>query len=376
MKMLDYVVMANSRLRENLARAVELTDPLVKAFTASASAAVRIVASGSSRHSADCARDYMQDILGMQVAVVTPEAFIDREHVFPRDAFTMVISQSGFSTNSIAALDFIRGGGCGEGVQSVAITGNPSAPIRDHADVVVDYGVGVESVDFVTMGVQTLVEFLMLFALYASHVIGRISGGRVDRELRCFESAFDAHAAALRACEEWMDEEKLTLSRRVPACVVGNGPNYGVAEEGALKLNECIKIAAMHSEGEEFVHGPQMQLTPDSLLFMLDDPRGSERLANLHAQFRTVTKGAFFITAHPRGIEGELAIPAPTNPLMCAIPNLVAFQYLAAQKTEELERWEMHPYVRALRDTIGTKADGYEDSIHALEERAKDQYGQ
>ena len=61
---------------------------------------------------------------------------------------------------------------------------------------------------------------------------------------------------------------------------------------------------------------------------------------------------------------------------MCAIPNLVAFQYLAAQKTEELERWEMHPYVRALRDTIGTKADGYEDSIHALEERAKDQYGQ
>lgn len=260
----------------------------------------------------------------------------------------MVISQSGFSTNSIAALDFIRGGGCGEGVQSVAITGNPSAPIRNHADVVVDYGVGVESVDFVTMGVQTLVEFLMLFALYASHAIGRISGERVDRELRCFESAFDAHAAALRACEEWMDEEKLTLSRRVPACVVGNGPNYGVAEEGALKLNECIKIAAMHSEGEEFVHGPQMQLTPDSLLFMLDDPRGSERLANLHAQFRTVTKGAFFITAHPRGIEGELAIPVPTNPLMCAIPNLVAFQYLAAQKTEELERWEMHPYVRAL----------------------------
>lgn len=42
MKMLDYVVMANSRLRENLARAVELTDPLVKAFTASASATVRI----------------------------------------------------------------------------------------------------------------------------------------------------------------------------------------------------------------------------------------------------------------------------------------------------------------------------------------------
>lgn len=375
MKMLDYVVMANSRLRENLERAVELTDPLVKAFASSSYDAVRIVASGSSRHSADCARDYMRETLGMQVVVVTPETFIEREHSFPRNAFTVVISQSGFSTNSIAALDFIREGGCGESVGAIAITGNPSAPIRDHADVVVDYGVGVESVDFVTMGVQTLVEFLMLFALYAAHTTGSVDDARLARELASFETAFEAHASALCACERWMDEERLTLSRRVPACVVGNGPNYGVAEEGALKLNECIKIAAMHSEGEEFVHGPQMQLTPDSLLFIVDDPGGSERLANLHAQFRTVTKGAFFITAHPRGVEGELAIPAPDNPLMCAIPNLVAFQYLAAQKTEELERWEMHPYVRALRETIGTKADGYEDSIHTLEERARDQYG-
>lgn len=375
MKMLDYVVMANSRLRENLSRSVELTAPLAASFAESACDAVRIIASGSSRHSADCARDYMQDILDMQVVVVTPESFIEREHRFPRNAFNVVISQSGFSTNSIAALDFIQQGACGETAKAIAITGNPEAPIKAHADAVVDYGVGVESVDFVTMGVQALVQFLMMFALHAAQATGRVDQERVARELASFESAIDAHAAALDACAAWMDKEKLTLSRNVPACVVGNGPNYGVAEEGALKLNECMKIAAMHSEGEEFVHGPQMQLTPDSLLFMLDDPRGSERLANLHAQFRTVTTGAFFITAHPRGVEGELVIPAPENPLMCAIPNLVAFQYLAAQKTEELERWEMHPYVRALRDTIGTKADGYEDSIRDLEERAKGQYG-
>lgn len=172
-----------------------------------------------------------------------------------------------------------------------------------------------------------------------------------------------------------MKAQRLVLSRIVPACVVGNGANLGVAEEGALKLNECLKLPAMYSEGEEFVHGPQMQLTPDSLVFLIDDPEGSERLAMLHSQFRTVTAGAFIITGHPKGVEGELVIPATSNPLMCAIPNLVPFQYMAAKLMEELERGEMHPYVRALRDGIATKAQGYEDSVRELEKRAKEAYG-
>ena len=69
MKMLDYVELANSRLGENLTRGAELVRPLVDLFAAERCSAVRIVASGSSRHSALCARDFMQDVLGMQVVV-------------------------------------------------------------------------------------------------------------------------------------------------------------------------------------------------------------------------------------------------------------------------------------------------------------------
>lgn len=56
------------------------------------------------------------------------------------------------------------------------------------------------------------------------------------------------------------------LSTR-PPWSSGNGPNYGVAEEAALKLSETIKIPAMHHEGEEFVHGPEMQIVPGYLVF-------------------------------------------------------------------------------------------------------------
>lgn len=371
MKMLDYVKLANSRLRENLIRADSLTGTLTKTFTDGSFDSVRIIASGSSRHSADCARDFMQDVLNRQVVVVTPETYIAHEHRFPSKAFSIVISQSGFSTNSIAALDYMRD----HGDTAIVLTGNPEAPIAHHADIVIDYGVGVESIDFVTMGVVTLIEFLMLFAIDAARASKTIDNTRAELEHKNLAATIEAHKQALKTCEKLMSYERLILSRRSPVCIIGNGPNYGVAEEGALKLNECNKLPAMYSEGEEFVHGPHMQLTPDSLVFIIDDAKGSSRLANLHMQFRTVTAGAFLITGHPRSMDGEVYIPATPNPLMCAIPNLVVFQYLAAQKTEELELWKMHPYVRAMRNEIATKAEGYEDSLRQLDRRAQETYG-
>ena len=73
MKMLDYVQLAHVRMGENLERSSELVAQLVDIFQSGSFNALRIVASGSSRHAADCARDFLQDALQMQVSVVTPE---------------------------------------------------------------------------------------------------------------------------------------------------------------------------------------------------------------------------------------------------------------------------------------------------------------
>lgn len=89
MKMLDYVQLAHVRMGENLERSFELVSQLVDIFQSASFGALRIVASGSSRHAADCARDYLQDALQMQVSVVTPEAFVDFEHTYPQTRSTL-----------------------------------------------------------------------------------------------------------------------------------------------------------------------------------------------------------------------------------------------------------------------------------------------
>lgn len=68
MKMLDYVQLAHVRMGENLERSSELVAKLVDIFQSGSFNALRIVASGSSRHAADCARDYLQDALQMRLA--------------------------------------------------------------------------------------------------------------------------------------------------------------------------------------------------------------------------------------------------------------------------------------------------------------------
>lgn len=365
MKMLDYVKMANVRLAENLDRASGLVDPLVCAYRASECESIRIVASGSSRNASDCIRHYMQDMLGVQVCVVTPESFIDFDHVHPADAFNIAISQSGYSTNTIAALDFMRA----IGLPCAALTANEGAPISSHADAVIDYGVGVESVDFVTMGVQVLIEYLALFSLYAARAAGTIDDEGLAKRLEEVSAAVSGNEGMLGVSQAFVAEHLLELSHPAPVMVVGNGPNFGVAEEAALKFCETMKYPAMYHEGEEFVHGPEMQVAPGYHVFIIDDPAGSERLANISSALACVTDGVYFLTSHPQGRAKEITIP-PVPPLLSAIPNLVLFQYITASVTEARGCWDVHPYLEAVSSRMEVKAVGYEQSVKDLEKKA------
>ena len=368
--MLDYVQLAHVRMGENLERSSELVAQLVDIFQSGSFDALRIVASGSSRHAADCARDYLQDALQMQVSVVTPEAFVDFEHTYPQHVLNIAVSQSGYSTNTIAALDYMRA----HDMAAVALTANVEAPIKEHADIVLDYGVGVESVDFVTLGVEVLVEYLVLFGIYGGQARGTIDAKGVAQRLDDLREAIHANAVMCKTAGAYVQDHMLELSEHTPAMVVGNGPNYGVAEEAALKLSETIKIPAMHHEGEEFVHGPEMQIVPGYLVFIVDDPQGSERLANIADALSNVTTKTVLLTAHPKGRAHEVAVPQ-VAPLLSAIPNLVFFQTIAAMIAERLKSWDVHPYLDAVSKQMEVKAEGYEESVNALKAKAAECYG-
>lgn len=51
------------------------------------------------------------------------------------------------------------------------------------------------------------------------------------------------------------------------AYVCGVGANLGTASEGALKFGETVSIPTAAYEVEEYIHGPNIQMTPATAYF-------------------------------------------------------------------------------------------------------------
>lgn len=236
--MRDYVYLTPSVLRQQLAGQWE--EPLAAAFAARPVRILRLVASGSSYNAALCVRPYLRKWLDCEVLVTEPFTFCAYESCLPADELAVVISQSGYSTNALHALDTIRA----KGRTAIGITSDPGSDFRTHADLLIDYGCGQESVGYVTMGVTALCLFLCLFALRSAHLAGRLSEDGLAAERQNLAQWADAYEQAIPAGEALLRGCYRQLSTMQTVCIAGAGAAWGVAREAALKLMETLQIPA------------------------------------------------------------------------------------------------------------------------------------
>lgn len=123
-----------------------------------------------------CARQFLRRHLRCEVKIVTPFQFVASEHDFGARDMVVVVSQSGYSLNALDAVRVIRA----KGRRCIGLTGDLESDLAKACDVVANYGVGRETVAYVTRGVTTLALFFMLFAVDASVRLGRSSQAQAD----------------------------------------------------------------------------------------------------------------------------------------------------------------------------------------------------
>ena len=84
----------------------------------------------------------------------------------------------------------------------------------------------------------------------------------------------------------------------------GAGANYGTALESALKMGETIHIPSCCYEIEEYIHGPNLQLTPQYNVIFFDGNDGaSRRVEQVYKATRKVTNRGLFDFKQPSIIE-------------------------------------------------------------------------
>lgn len=188
----------------------------------------------------------------MNVDVITPFTFEHYESELYGNPFVVVVGQSGCSTNSISVLKKLKTmGHC-----AIGITSNVNSDFGDDiCDVVVDYGVGIETVGYVTLGMVGLVLYFMLFALNVAR--GKtITEEKYVYYLEELNKAANCHEDVQAKVKEYYELNKRNLLSIQNCYVVGMGANFGTALEGALKFVETIQVVSIAYELEEFLHGP------------------------------------------------------------------------------------------------------------------------
>jgi len=214
---------------------------------------IHIVACGTAYHAGLLGREIIENIAGIPVEVEVASEFRYRRPLLAEDHLVIVISQSGETADTLAALRLARS----RKVKVLAVTNVVGSTVAREADRVLFTWAGPEIAVASTKAYLTQLVALYLLALY----LGQVRGD-VDPAL-----ALDLVKGLLELptqLEKLLANEKLEklraysnhLARWDNAFFIGRSLDYPVAREGALKLKEISYIHAEAYAAGELKHGP------------------------------------------------------------------------------------------------------------------------
>lgn len=346
--MKTYIDRSVSVSRANLACGSGLVQPLLDLLRACSARSLAIVASGSSYNATQIALPFMRSCLGagLHVRVVTPFTFAHADPELVAADLTVVVTQSGRSTNAIEAIELIheRGG------HAICLTGDISSSAARHSDVALDYGVGIETVGYVTLGVTTLVVYWCALALELSGLRERASD---------IETALDVADWMKDHTPQFFENHKKALLSPAATYLCGALGSWGVAIEGALKMGETIHVPCIACEIEEFIHGPNLQFTPAYSVFLFD-PLGSSssRTQEVHRAARAVSDRSYLITAggiNGAGDENVMCAPFGCVPELASLAYLPFVQLISYLVSDALGSERVHPLLEDFKALASAK---------------------
>ena len=212
---------------------------------------VQIIACGTSYHAGLTARYWLEALAGIPCNVEVASEFRYRRPVVNPDALVITISQSGETSDTLAALKEAKRLGFGP---SLSICNVPESSLVRASDLVLMTRAGPEIGVASTKAFTTQLVGLMLMVL----VLARRNGHSPEDERKIVRGLLSLP----RLIEDVLklDEEIQILAEdftdKHHALFLGRGAQYPVAMEGALKLKEISYIHAEAYPAGELKHGP------------------------------------------------------------------------------------------------------------------------
>ena len=213
---------------------------------------LHIVACGTSYHSGLWARHLIEPWAKVPVQLEIASEFRYRESLpLDKDDMVLVISQSGETADTLAALRLCRD----RGVRTVGIVNVVGSSIAREADATMYTWAGPEISVATTKAYSTQLAACYLLATEFARVRGTLADGQYENLVVELEALPEKIEKTLADKEriQWFASK---YANAKDAFFIGRGLDYAVALEGSLKFKE---ISYIHSEAfaaGEMKHGP------------------------------------------------------------------------------------------------------------------------
>ncbi len=212
---------------------------------------IQIVACGTSYHAGLVARYWLEEWAGIACQVEVASEFRYRKKVIAPNTLFIVISQSGETADTLAALTQAKGLGY---LATLAICNVAESTMVREADLVFMTRAGIE------VGVASTKAFTtqLLGLLLLTMVLAKKRGLDVATEQSLIQAILHLPKLMLETLKIDLAIQQFApaLADKEHALFLGRGASYPIAMEGALKLKEISYIHAESYAAGELKHGP------------------------------------------------------------------------------------------------------------------------
>ncbi len=303
---------------------------------------IHVVACGTAMHAGLVGRYIIEELARVPVNVDIASEFRYRKPLVTKDDLVIIISQSGETADSLAALRLSKE----LGAKTLAIVNAKGSSIAREADMLIYTLAGPEIAVASTKAymVQIAVMYLLAFSI-------ALANGAID-EAKCRELTAELQKMPDRIAEAVKLEENSqyaasTLVNAESLLYIGRGLDYALSMEGSLKLKEISYIHSESYAAGELKHGTISLITEGMPAIAVVTQRGlvEKTVSNMKEM---KARGAYVIAICAEGvsIDSDAAdyvislgeCPDILAPMTAVVPLQLIAYYTSVLKGNDVDK--------------------------------------
>ncbi|OPY56895.1 MAG: Glutamine--fructose-6-phosphate aminotransferase (isomerizing) [Pelotomaculum sp. PtaU1.Bin035] len=288
-----------------------------------------ITACGTAYHAGLVGKHIIEKLARLPVEVDIASEFRYRHPIIESDSLVLVISQSGETADTLAAMREAKR----QGARVIAVTNVVGSSVSREADDLIYTWAGPEIAVASTKAYTTQLVAMYLFALYLADVRGTVKSEEIQ-EILLGMKKLAAKAQSILDNTVVVKDFAQEFACSTDVFFIGRGLDYAVAMEGSLKLKEISYIHAEAYAAGELKHGTLALIEDKMPVVALATQEGLfdkmvSNIQEVNARGAAVVALAMDGLKEVERVAGKVIYIPNTHPVLAPVLTVIPLQLLA-----------------------------------------------